>query len=155
LSAALEGLHAVAAEGVVLRQRGDGHAGLVDRHRVGDRVLRAVAAGAEDVLVPLVAGDRVGHGGLDQQDLLVFLGHRQHGQRDARSGRADGQVGLVVGIGGGQQRLAQVRLALVVLLDDHELLAVDHHRAAGGVVQAHHQAGLGLLAVGLQRPVRL
>jgi hypothetical protein len=94
---------------------------LVQRHGVGDRVLRAVAAGAEDVLVPLVAGDRVGHGRLDQQDLLVFLGDRQHGQRDAGRRRADGEVDLVVGVGGGQQRLAQVGLALVVLLDHDDL----------------------------------
>jgi hypothetical protein len=32
-------------------------------------------------------------------------------------------VGLVVGVGGGQQALAQVGLALVVLLDHHQLLA--------------------------------
>ena len=58
LERVLERLHAVAAERVVLRQRGDRDAVLVERDRVGDRVLRAVAAGAEDVLVPLVAGDR-------------------------------------------------------------------------------------------------
>ena len=147
----LEGLDAVAAEGVVLRQGGDRHAVLVERDGVGDRVLRAVAAGAEDVLVPLVAGDRVGDRGLDQQDLLVFLGDRQQRQRDARGRRADRDVGLVVAVGGGEQALADVGLALVVLLDHDDLLAGDHHRAAGRVVEAHHQAGLRLLAVGLER----
>jgi hypothetical protein len=97
--------------------------GLVDGHGVADGVLAAVAAGAEDVLVPLVAGDGVGHGGLDQQDLFVFLGHGQHGQRHARRRGADGDVGLVVRVGGGQQALAQVGLALVVFLDHHDLLA--------------------------------
>jgi hypothetical protein len=67
------------------------------------------------------------------------------------AGRADRQVGLVVGVGGGQQALAQVGLALVVALDHGDLLAVHLHGAAGGVFQAHHQAGLGLLAIGLQR----
>jgi hypothetical protein len=75
---------AVAAEGVVLRQRRDMDAGLADRHRVRDRVLRRVAAGAEDVAVPLVAGDLVGHRRLDDQDLLVFFGDRQHGDRRRR-----------------------------------------------------------------------
>ena len=151
LERVLEGLHAIAAEGIVLRQRRHRHARLVDGHGVGDGVLAAVAAGAEDVLVPLVAGDGVGHGGLHQQDLLVFLGHGQQGQGHAAGGGADGDVGLVVRVGRGQQALAQVRLALVVLLDHDELLAIDGHAAAGGVVQAHHQAGLGLLAIGLQR----
>jgi hypothetical protein len=39
-------------------------------------------------------------------------------------GGAHGDVGLVVRVGGGQQALAQVGLALVVLLDHDELLAV-------------------------------
>ena len=39
-----------------------------------------------------------------------------------RRGRADGDVDLVVGIGRGQQALAHVGLALVVLLDHHQLL---------------------------------
>jgi hypothetical protein len=50
-----------------------------------------------------------------------------------------------------EQALADVGLALVVLLDHDDLLAGDRHRAAGRVVEAHHQAGLGLLAVGLER----
>ncbi len=152
LERVLERLDAVAAERVVLGQRGDRDVVLVERHGVGDRVLRAVAAGAEDVLVPLVAGDRVGDRRLDQQDLLVLLGHRQQRQRDARRRRADGDVGLVVAVGGREQALADVGLALVVLLDHDDLLAGDGHRAAGGVVEAHHEAGLRLLAVGLERP---
>ena len=39
----LERGDAVAAESVVLRQGRDMHAGLADRHRVGDRVLRRIA----------------------------------------------------------------------------------------------------------------
>src|SRR5204863_9232692 len=38
-----------------------------------------------------------------------------------------------------------------VLLDDDDLLAGDGHRPAGGVVEAHHEAGLRLLAVRLER----
>ena len=151
LERVLERLDAVAAERVVLRQRRDRHAVVVDRRRVRDRVLRAVAAGAEDVAVPLLAGDRVGDRGLDQQDLLVLLGDRQQRQRDARRRRADRDVGLVVAVGGREQALADVGLALVVLLDDDDLLAGDGHRPAGGVVEAHHEAGLRLLAVRLER----
>src|SRR4029450_11457170 len=77
LERVLERLDAVATERVVLRHRRDRDVALVERDRVRDRVLRAVAAGAEDVLVPLVAGDRVGDRGLDVGDFLVFLGHRQ------------------------------------------------------------------------------
>ena len=150
LQGALESLHAVAAEGIVLRQHGDRRAFLVEGHGVGDGVLRGIAAGAEDVLVPLVAGDRIRHGGFDQQDLLVFLGDGQHGQRHARDG-ADGDVGVVVGIGRGQLRARHVGLALVVLLDDADLAAGHRHRALRGVLQAQHQAVLGLLGIGFQR----
>jgi hypothetical protein len=69
-----------------------------------------------------------------------------------RRGGADGDVDLVVGVGRGQQALAHVGLALVVLLDHHQLAAGDGHRAAGGVLQAHVEADDGLLGVGLQRP---
>jgi hypothetical protein len=58
---------------------------------------------------------------------------------------------LLVGVGGGQQALGHVRLELVVLLDHDDLLACHLHRAAGGVVQAHLEAGDRLLGVGLQR----
>src|SRR6185312_13741418 len=116
LQVLLERLDAVAAEGVVLRERAERRAGDVGRDRVGDRVLRAVAAGAEDVLVPLVAGDRVGDRGLDEQDLLVLLGDRQHRQRDTGRRRPDGEVGLVVAVRRREQALADVGLALVVLL---------------------------------------
>ncbi|MNI55710.1 hypothetical protein D3C73_1106750 [compost metagenome] len=136
LHGALEGLHAVAAEGVVLRQHGDGGAGLVERHGVGDCVLRRIAAGAEDVLVPLVTGDGVCHGGFDQQDLFVLFGDGQHGQRDAGRGRADGNVGVVVSIGRGQLRAGDIRFALVVFFDDTDLAAGHGHRALRGVLQA-------------------
>src|SRR6185295_15584608 len=76
----LEGGDAVTAECVVLRQGGDGDALLADRDRVGDRVLRRIASGAENVSVPLLAGNLVRDGGLDDQDLLVFLGNGQVGQ---------------------------------------------------------------------------
>ena len=108
-------------------------------------------AGAKNVFVPLVARDGVGHSGLHQQNLFVFLGHGQHGKRNARRRGAHGDVCLVVRVGGGQQALAQVGLALVVPLDHHDFFAVDGHGAAGGVVQAHHQAGLRLLAIGFER----
>ncbi|MNZ91692.1 hypothetical protein D3C78_1106860 [compost metagenome] len=147
----LEGLDAVAAEGVVLRQRGDCHARAVNGDGIADRILAGIAAGTEDVLVPLVTGDRVGHGRLDQQDLLVLLGHGQHGQRHARSAGPHGDVGLVIRVGRGQLALAQIGLALVVFLYHHQLLAGHRHAAARGVFQAHHQAGLGLLAIGLER----
>ena len=147
----LEGGHAVAAEGVVLRQGGDHHAGLAQRHRVGDGVLRRVAPGAEDVAVPVGAGDAIGHRRLDQQDLLVLGGHRQHGQRHARVHRADGQRHVVVAVGLGQHRAADVGLGLRVLLDHHDLAAEDFHLAAGGVFEPHHEADVGLLGVGLER----
>jgi len=72
---------------------------------VGDRVLRGIAAGAEDVPVPLLAGNLVCDRRLDDQDLLVFLGDRKVGQRRGRRGRADGDIGLVVLIGLGECRL--------------------------------------------------
>ena len=73
LDGRLVGGDAVAAEGVVLGDGGDGHAGLGHGQRVGDGVLPRVPAGAEDVAVPVLAGDAVGHGGLDDQDLLELL----------------------------------------------------------------------------------
>ena len=131
--------------------RGDGDARFVQRYSVRYRVLRAVAAGAEDVFVPLVTGDGVGHSGLYQQDFFVFFGHWQHGQGYGGGCGAHGQIGFVVAVSGGQQALAQVRLALVVFFNHDQLFASDHHGAAGGVVQAHHETGGGLLAIGLQR----
>ena len=65
---------------------------------------------------------------------------------------ADGEIDLVVGIGGFEQRFGDVRLALVVLLQDHDLAAVEHHGAVGQVLEAHHQPGLGLLGISLERP---
>ena len=125
--------------------------GLVHRHGVADGVLAAVAAGAEDVLVPLVASDGISRSGLYQQDLFVFLGHGQQRQRHAGRRGPHGDIGLVIRVGRCQQALAQVGLALVVPLDHHDFFAVDGHGAAGGVVQAHHQAGLRLLAIGFER----
>ena len=147
----LEGRDAVAPEGVVLRQRRDRHARLADRDRVRDRILRGVAAGAEDVAVPLVAGDLVGDRRLDDQDLLALLGDRQHRERGGRRGRADRERDAVVLIGFGERGLGQVGLALVVLGDEHDLAPVDRHRALGGVFEAEAQAGLGLLGIGLER----
>ena len=148
----LERGDAVAAERVVLRERRDEHAGLADRHRVGDRVLRRIAAGAEDVAVPFVAGDLVGDRRLDDEDLLVLLGDRQHGDRRRRRGGADRDVGVVVLIGLGERGLGEVGLALVVLDDDVDLAPVDLHRALGRVFEAEPQPGLGLLGVGFERP---
>ena len=146
-----ERFDAIAAKRRVLRQRGDGHAGFVERNGIGNGVLRAVSAGTKDVLVPLFAGDRISYCGLDQQNLFVLFGHRQHGQRNRRSGWADRDVNFVVAIGCGQQALAQIRLALVVFFNHHQFFARHHHRATGGVVQAHHEADSGLLAVGFER----
>ena len=96
LDCILEGFDAIAPERVVLRQRGDDSAGFVERHGVGDGVLRTVASGAEDVLVPLLASDGIGNRRLDQQDLLVLFGHRQQGQRNAGRSRTHRQIGLVI-----------------------------------------------------------
>ncbi len=152
LQRVLERLHAVAAEGVVGADGGDGHSILIDRRRVGDRILRGIASGAEDIAVPFVARDRIGHGRLDDQDLLVFLGYRQHRQRHAGRGRADGDVGLVVLERRLEQGLAYVGLALVVFQQHYDLVAVDLHRAAGRVIEAQHEAGLGLLGIGFEEP---
>ena len=132
-------------------ERRDRHARLADRDRVRDRVLRGVARGAEDVAVPLVAGDLVGDRRLDDQDLLALLGDGQHRERRGRRGRADRERDAVVLVGFGERGLGDVGLALVVLGDDDDLAPVDRHRALGGVFEAHAQAGLGLLGVGLER----
>src|SRR5207237_9220376 len=63
---------------------------------------------------------RIGDCRLHQQDFLVFLGDWQHGQTDWTGCRADGDVDLVVRISCGQERLAHVWFALVVLLDRSE-----------------------------------
>ncbi len=73
----LEGGDAVAAKRIVLGQRRNRDALLADRDRVGDRVLRGITAGAEDVSIPLLAGNLVRDRRLDDQDLLVFLGDRE------------------------------------------------------------------------------
>jgi chorismate mutase-like protein len=57
----------------------------------------------------------------------------------------------VIAICGCQKVLAQVRLALVVFFNDHQLATTHLHRAASCEIQAHHQTHLGLLAIGLQR----
>ena len=129
----LEGRHAVAAEGVILRQRRDMHPGLADRHRVRNRVLRGIARGAENVAVPLVAGDLIGNRELDDEDLLVLLGHRQHCDGGGGRGSASGDIGAVILISFGKRAFGEVRLALVVLGDDGDLAPVDFHRPLGGV----------------------
>jgi len=73
----LEGLDAVPAERVVLRQGGDRDTVLIERDSVGDRILRRIAPGAEDVAIPLLAGNLIRDRRLDDQDFLVFLGDRQ------------------------------------------------------------------------------
>ncbi len=148
------GLHrgdAVLAEGIVLGERGDADVLVLQGRGGGQRVLRGVARGAEDVAVPLLAGDLVGHGRLDDQQLLVLLGDRQHGERAGRAGGADGDVDLVVAIGLLERGLGEVGLELVVLQDDLDLAAVDFHRALGRVFEAQHEAGLGLTRIGFER----
>jgi len=82
---------------------------------------------------------------------FVLLGHRQHGQRHRAARGAHGDVDLVIGVGGSQRGLADVGLALVVLLDHHQLASGHGERAAGGVFQPHVEADDGLLGIGLQR----
>ena len=151
----LGGLHTIAAKGVVIGQKRDHIARLIQRGGVGGGVgggvLAAVAAGAEDVAVPFVAGDAIGHGGLNQQQLFVFLSHRQHGQRHGTAGGAHREIHFVVCIGGGQGSLAHVGLALVVFLNHHNLAARHLHGATGRIFQAHLETHDGLLGIRLQR----
>ena len=142
-------LDAVATESVVLGEHRDLR---VLRRGKGcsDHVLRRVAPGAEDITVPLVPGDRVGHRRLDQQDFLVFFRDREHRQRRGRRRRPDGDVGLVVAERRSQRRLRHIRLDLVVLLDHYDPATENLHLAARGVLQAQHESGLGLFAVGFQ-----
>jgi hypothetical protein len=148
----LERRDTVAPERVVLRERRDQHVALAERHRGRQRVLGGVARRAEDVAVPFVAGDGIGDRRLHDEELLILFGYRQHRQRRARGRRTDGERHLVVGIGLFEQRLREIGLALIVLGEDHDLAAVHRHRAAGQKFEAEHQAGLGLLGVGFQRP---
>ncbi len=105
----------VAAERVVLRQGRDRNLAAPERDRGRQRVLRRVARSAENIPVPFFAGDRVRDRRLHDQDLLGVFGDRKHRKRRARGGGADRQIHLVVRIGLFQQRLGDIRLALVVL----------------------------------------
>ena len=107
--------------------------------------------GAEDVAVPLLAGDRIGDRRLDDQHLAVLLGHRQHRESRGETSGADGEIDLVVVIGLLQQRLGEIGLQLIVLDDHVDLAAADRHRALGEVFEPHHEAGFGLLGVSLER----
>ena len=69
-----------------------------------------------------------------------------------RASRADGDVDLVVAIGLLERGLGEVGLELVVFHDDQDLAAFDLHRALGQVLEAQHEARLGLLRIGLERP---
>ena len=147
----LEGLDAVAAEGVVVRQRGDHcrrpcRAPRRWRRRPGE-LLRPVRKMYLFHLSPVIESATAG------STSRIFLYSSATGSMASATddGRADRDVDLVVAVGRGQQALAHVGLALVVLLDHHQLLAGHHHRAAGGVVQAHVEADDGLLGIGLQR----
>ena len=115
LQGRLESLDAVVAECVVLCQHADRDIALAERDCGGERILGGIAAGAENVAIPFVAGDGVGDRGLDQQHFLRILGDRQHGERRARGGRADGEIDVIVGVGLLEQRLRHVRFALIVL----------------------------------------
>ena len=148
----LESRDAITAEGIVLCDGGDGGIGTAQRHGVGNRVLRGIPPGPEDVAVPLGSGDRIGHGGLDNQHLFILLGHRQHGQRHPRGHRPNRQGHLVVAVGFRQQRPAVFRLQLGVLLDHLNLLAVHFHGPARGVLQAQHQAAMALCGIGFIGP---
>ena len=152
LERALEGSDAVATEGVILRQHADGDVVLAERDGGGQRVLRGIACAAENVAVPFIAGDGIRDRGLDQKDFLCILGDRKHGECRARRSSADGDIDIVVGIGLFQQRLGDVRLALVVLGNDHDLAAIKGHSAAGQIFEAEVEAGLGLLGVSFERP---
>ena len=69
----LVGGHPVLAEGVVLGDGGDLTPGLGHGQGIGDGVLARVPARAEDVAVPRLARDAVGHRRLDDEDLLELL----------------------------------------------------------------------------------
>ena len=47
--------------------------------------------------------------------------------------------------------MADVRLGLAVLLDDDQFVAVDRHGAAGGIFEAHGEAGERLFGVSFER----
>ena len=93
----------------------------------------------------------VGDRRLDDENLFVVQGDRQHRQRHRRAGAADRDVDAVVVISFVQEIAADVGFGLAVLLDDDELVAVNHHGAAGGVIQSHGEAGRRLFGVGLER----
>ena len=78
--------------------------------------------------------------------------HRQHRERHARVHRADRERHVVVAVGFRQNGAADIGLGLRVLLDHHDLAAEDLHLAAGGVLEPHHEADVGLLGIGLERP---
>jgi hypothetical protein len=80
-----------------------------------------------------------------------LLGDRQHRQRGAGGGCSDRQVDLIVDIGLFEQRFGDVRFALIVFGEDHDLAAVQRHRAAGEKLKTEREPDLGLLCVSLQR----
>ena len=146
-----EGGDAVTAEGVVLGEGGDHHAGLADGERVGDGVLRGIAVDAEDIAVPFVAGDAVGDGAVDDQEFLVFERDRQHCEGDSAGGAADSEVHVLIAIGLGEQVAGDVGLGLAVFFDQLDFAAGDGVGAVGGVFQAELEADGELLGVGLER----
>ena len=92
----------------------------------------------------------VRHRWFDDQDLLVFFGHGQVGERRRRGRCANRDIGLVVLIRLRKGCLGQVRLALIVLGDDDDLAPVQRHAALGGILKAHAQPGFGLLRISFQ-----
>ena len=93
----------------------------------------------------------VGDRRLDDENLFVVLGDRQHRQCHGGAGTADRDVGAVVVISFVQEIAADVGFGLAVLLDDDKLMSVDHHGAAGGVIQSHGEAGRRLFGVRFER----
>ena len=152
LDGGLVGGDPVASKGVVLGDRGDQHPGLGDREGVRDRVLPRVPAGPEDVAVPVLAGDAVGHGRLDDQDLLELLGHREDREGRRARCRPHDEVDLVVPIELGHLLLRDVGLQLVVLDQDFDLPPEHGVGAARPVLQAELEAVDRLLRVNLERP---
>ncbi len=148
----LERSNAVAAEGIILRQRRDIEI-LVGpkRERLRLHVHRRVARGLEDVAIGIGPGQSVGHRRLDQENSLIFGRHGKKRHGHARGRVADGDQRVVVAIGLGQERARHIRLELGVLSDDLDRPALDLHRPVGRIFEAHFETGLGLLRIGLER----
>ena len=145
----LDGRLVALAERAVLREDGDRLAVEVVEEGSGGRdILRALAAGAEGVVVD--ARDRVGGGRARDEEHLVLLGLLGDREGDTRRGGAADDVDARADelLDGGD---GLVGVAGVVLVLDGDRRAVDLARAVGGVVEAGLEAVEVLLAVAGER----